>query len=39
VPSGSKPSFTKPLNSAPSQGLDGAERKSPWLTNRWLDWQ
>ncbi len=39
APSGTKPSFTKPLNGAPSQGLDGTERKSPWLTNRWLDRQ
>jgi hypothetical protein len=37
APSGSKPSFTKPLNGAPSDGLDGTVRKSPWLTNRWLD--
>jgi carboxyl-terminal processing protease len=37
APSASKPSFTKPMNGAPSDGLDGSERKSPWLTNRWLD--
>jgi C-terminal processing protease CtpA/Prc len=37
TPSGSKPSFTKPLNGAASDGLDGSVKKSPWLMNRWLD--
>lgn len=35
VPSGSKPSFSKPFNGA--EGADAVVRKSPWLTNRWLD--
>jgi carboxyl-terminal processing protease len=39
APSGSKPSFTKPFNGAPSEGLDGSGRQSPWRTNRWLDRQ
>jgi hypothetical protein len=39
APSVSKPAFTKPLSGAPSEGLDSSERKSPWLTNRWLDRQ
>jgi len=34
VPSGSKPSFTKPQNGAPSDDNDGEVQKSPWLMNR-----
>ena len=37
APSGSKPWFTKPLNGAPTEGVDGSVRKGPWLMNRWLD--
>lgn len=35
VPSGSKPSLSKPFNGADS--ADAVVLKSPWLTNRWLD--
>jgi hypothetical protein len=36
VPSGSKPSLTKPLGAAGGD-FDGDVPKSPWLTNRWLE--
>ena len=37
APSGSKPSFTKPLNDAAVEGPDVMVIKSPWLTNRILE--
>jgi hypothetical protein len=35
APSGSKPSFSKPLNGA--DDVDAVVIKSPWLMNRWLE--
>jgi carboxyl-terminal processing protease len=37
VPSGSKPSFSKPFNGAAGEEAGVVVVKSPWLMNRWLD--
>jgi C-terminal processing protease CtpA/Prc len=37
VPTGQKPSFTKPSNDAAGEEPDVLVQKSPWLTNRILD--
>jgi carboxyl-terminal processing protease len=37
VPTGSKPSFTKPSNGAAVEEPDVMVIKSPWLMNRWLE--
>jgi carboxyl-terminal processing protease len=37
VPSGSKPSLSKPFNELTGERPDAFVIKSPWLMNRWLD--
>ena len=37
MPSGSKPSFSKPFNGAAGEEAGVVVVKSPWLMNRWLD--